>query len=151
VFVSHGRSAEFAPHFIAQIWQPSLQANWIYLFPLALFAIWLVLRAKSFQQFTEWYWFALLTLTPIVHFWYFTWLVPFAVPIGNLGVRLVSLSAFVYFVLPSRVPDWRLTDPERLVLWLPFVLGWLWTVWQDRKSNANIGRSPMSYSEGKGL
>jgi alpha-1,6-mannosyltransferase len=138
VFVSYGRSAEFVPHFVAQIWQPSLQANWIYLFPLALFAVWLVLRAKSFQQFTEWYWFGLLTLTPIVHFWYFTWLVPFAVPMGNLGVRLVSLSAFVYFVLPSRIPDWRLTDVERLFLWLPFILGWLWTVWQSSRKNPKL-------------
>jgi hypothetical protein len=52
-------------------------------------------------------------------------MVPFAVPSQNWGVRLVSLSAFVYFVLPSRLPDWRLTLAERLVLWLPLVLGWL--------------------------
>lgn len=126
-FVSHGRSAEFIPHFVAEIWQPSLQSNAIYLFPLALFVIWLTLRASCFQEFAAWYWFGLLTLTPIVHFWYFTWIVPFAVPNQNWGVRLVSLSAFVYFVLPSRIPDWRLMEPERLFLWLPFVLGWLWT------------------------
>ncbi|MCU0571337.1 MAG: hypothetical protein MUF49_32830 [Oculatellaceae cyanobacterium Prado106] len=65
-------------------------------------------------------------MSPIVHFWYFTWLVPFAVPHQRWGVRLISLSAFVYFVLPSRIPDWRLTDTERLFLWLPFVLGWFW-------------------------
>ncbi|WP_228040802.1 hypothetical protein [Nodosilinea sp. LEGE 07088] len=40
-------------------------------------------------------------------------------------MRWVSLSAFVYFVLPSRLPDWRLTLAERLLLWLPLVLGWL--------------------------
>lgn len=133
VFVSYGRSAEFIPHFVAKVWHPSLQTNSIYLFPLALFVLWLMLRARHFQQFTEWYWFGLLSLTPIVHFWYFAWIVPFTVPSQNWGVRLVSLSAFVYFVLPSRVPDWRLTEPERLLLWLPFVLGWLWTVWSSRK------------------
>jgi hypothetical protein len=85
----------------------------------------LMVRSTTLGQFAEGYWLGLLTLTPIVHFWYFTWMVPFAVPSQNWGVRLVSLSAFVYFVLPSRLPDWRLTLAERLVLWLPLVLGWL--------------------------
>lgn len=124
-FVNYGRSAEFIPHIVAQIWPASLQDNWLYGLPLALFVGWLLLRGTSFGQFTELYWLGLLTLTPIVHFWYFTWTVPFGVSSQNLGVRLVSLSAFVYFVLPSRLPDWRLTEPERLLLWLPFVLGWL--------------------------
>jgi len=138
VFVSYGRSAEFIPHFIANVWQDSLQTNSIYLFPLALFVLWLTLRARHFQRFAEWYWFGLLTITPIIHFWYFTWIVPFAVPSQNWGVRLVSLSAFVYFVLPSRVPDWQLTEPERLLLWLPFILGCLWTAWQSSRSTQKI-------------
>jgi hypothetical protein len=37
----------------------------------------------------------------------------------------VSLSAFVYFVLPSRLPDWQLTTAERLLLWLPLLFGLL--------------------------
>jgi alpha-1,6-mannosyltransferase len=138
VFVSYGRSAELIPHFVAKVWQPSLQANWIYLFPLALFVIWLTLRTNSVEQFAEWYWFGLLTLTPIIHFWYFTWIVPFAVSSQNWGVRLVSLSAFVYFVLPSRVPNWQLTETERLLLWLPFILGWLWTTWQNSQRRQKL-------------
>lgn len=137
VFVSYGRSAELIPHFVAKVWQNSLQTNSVYLFPLALFVLWLTVRATRFQQFAAWYWFGLLTMTPIIHFWYFTWIVPFAVPGQNWGVRLVSLSAFIYFVLPSRVPDWRLTEPERLLLWLPFILGWLWSVWQNYNQNSS--------------
>ncbi len=140
VFVAYGRSAEFIPHFVAKLWQPSLQTNSIYLLPLALYVLWLTLRTTRFQQFAEWYWFGLLTLTPIVHFWYFTWIVPFAVVSQNWGVRLVSLSAFIYFVLPSRVPDWRLTESERLFLWLPFVLGWLWSVWQNSQNSQALSR-----------
>ncbi len=127
VFVSYGRSAEFIPYWVAQVWPASLKANWFYLVPLALVVGWLMLRAKNIRQFSEGYLFGLLLLTPIVHFWYFAWIVPFGVPTGNWGVRWVSLSAFIYFVLPSRIPDWQLTQPERLLLWLPFVLGWLWT------------------------
>jgi glycosyltransferase involved in cell wall biosynthesis len=138
VFVSYGRSAEFIPYWVGQFWQPSLQANWIYLFPLALFVGWLLLRANGVRHFTEWYLFGLLLLTPIVHFWYFAWVVPFAVPTGNWGVRWVSLSAFVYFVLPSRLPDWQLTQPERLLLWFPFVLGWLWTEWKLTRNSSKV-------------
>jgi hypothetical protein len=140
VFVSHGRSAEFLPYFIAKVWESSLQTNSIYLFPLALFILWITLQTTRFQQFAEWYWFGLLLLTPIVHFWYFTWIIPFAVPSQNWGVRFVSLSAFVYFVLRSRLPDWRLMESERLFLWLPFVLGWLWTMWYT-------SRQSIDYSE----
>ena len=138
VFVSYGRSAEFIPHFVAKVWQNSLQTNSIYLLPLALFVLWLTLRATRFQQFAEWYWFGLLSLTPIIHFWYFTWIVPFTVPSQNWGIRLVSLSAFIYFVLPSRAPDWRLMEPERLLLWLPFILGWLWSVRQNSQNNQTL-------------
>jgi len=132
-FVSHGRSAEFIPHFVAKLWPTSLQANWIYLIPLALFLLWLTVRASDFREFAEWYWFGLLMITPIIHFWYFTWMIPFAVATQNWGVRLVSLSAFIYFVMPSRLPDWWLTTNERLFLWLPLVLGWLWTVRQNAR------------------
>lgn len=134
VFVNYGRSAELIPYWVAKIWDESLQANWLYLPPLALFTIWLILRARSFRNFAEWYWLALLTLTPIVHLWYFAWMVPFAVPSQNWGVRFVSLSAFIYFVLPSRIPDWRLTESERLILWLPLLVGWLWTFWQESRT-----------------
>ncbi|NET06766.1 MAG: glycosyl transferase family 2 [Symploca sp. SIO2B6] len=138
VFVSHGRSAELIPYLVSLYWEPSRWANWIYLFPLGLAGIWLLWRARSFLQFAQWYFFALVTLSPIVHAWYFTWLVPFAVATGNLGVRLVSISAFVYFVLQHRAAlgnyDWDLTRQERLWLWLPFVLGWLWTTGLKSKS-----------------
>ncbi len=134
VFVSHGRSAEFIPHLVAQVWEPSLKANWIYIIPLALACVLLLLRSRNFRQFTELYFFALLSLSPIIHAWYFTWLVPFAVIVGNWGVRLVSISTFVYFALQHRKAlgnhDWRLTSKERWLLWLPFILGWLWTTWR---------------------
>jgi alpha-1,6-mannosyltransferase len=135
-FVSYGRSAEFIPHFVAKLWPASFQSNWVYLIPLMLILIWLIFKTDRFQVFAAWFWFWLLLLTPIVHFWYFTWVVPFTLPIQNWGIRLVSLSAFIYFILPSRLPDWRLTEAERLWLWLPFVLGWLWTTWRQSKNLA---------------
>jgi len=134
VFVSYGRSAELIPHLVGKIWEPSRKVNWIYLFPLGLSGIWLLLRSKTFLQFAEWYFFVLLVLSPIVHAWYFAWIVPFAVATGNPGVRLVSISTFIYFVLQYNMAqsnyDWYLSDGQRLWLWLPFVVGWLCTTWQ---------------------
>ncbi|MGD1860507.1 MAG: glycosyltransferase [Leptolyngbyaceae cyanobacterium] len=130
-FVSHGRSAEFIPYFIAQIWAGSRQANWPFALPLGLWIAILLWRTQRLGSFTEGYLIGLLLLSPIVHGWYFTWLVPFAVASRNWGTRLVSLSAFVYFALPQRIAlgdsSWLLTATERWSLWLPFILGLLWT------------------------
>jgi alpha-1,6-mannosyltransferase len=88
------------------------------------------------------YLLALLLLSPVVHAWYFIWLMPFAVPSQNWGARLVSLSAFVYFVLPSRLPDWQLTTPERLLLWLPLLLGLLlsWRAGKQERTEPSTQR-----------
>ena len=131
-FVSHHRSAEFLPYLLGLFWQKSRETNSFYAYPLVFVFILLLWRAKSFQYFVENYFLALLTLSPIVHAWYFTWVIPFAVVTQNLGVRLISISTFVYFMLLYRYAlgdsSWSLTDGERIWLWLPFLLGWLWTI-----------------------
>ena len=145
-FVSQGRSAEFLPHLVGQLWPASLQSNAPYGLLLAAVVAVLLLCGGTLGTFALRTFSALLLLSPIVHFWYFTWLVPFAVPRGNGGVRLVSLSGFVYFVLLSRRPDWWLSDGERALLWLPFLLGWLWTGWTcwRERSAATAGIRPGS-------
>ncbi|PZD71319.1 putative glycosyltransferase [Acaryochloris thomasi RCC1774] len=134
-FVTHGRSAELIPHLLGNIdvlrWN-----NWTYLIPLGGVGLWLILKSRTLGQFTEAFLGLLLILSPIIHAWYFTWLVPFSVMSRNWGTRLVSLSVFVYFVLPFRILtqddfSWYLSNSERTVLWLPYVLGWLWTLKQQ--------------------
>ncbi|MEO1591690.1 MAG: glycosyltransferase family 2 protein [Cyanobacteria bacterium J06632_22] len=131
VFVKYGRSAEFIPYWVAKVWALSRWENWLFAIPLTLVVIWLLLRARHFQRFAEWYLIGLLFLSPIVHGWYFTWLVPFSVASRNWGIRLVSLSAFVYFAMPYRIAlgdySWILMDSERWWLWGPFLLGLLWS------------------------
>ncbi|NET31982.1 MAG: glycosyl transferase family 2 [Cyanothece sp. SIO1E1] len=142
VFVSHGRSAELIPHIVGKFWKSSLDHNWYYLFPLGVAGGWLVLRSRNFGRFAEGYFFALLVISPIIHAWYVTWLVPFAVATQNLGTRLLSLSIFVYFLLPYRLSlgnyDWYLTNEERWLLWTPFILGWLWTLWQQHPPKSSL-------------
>ena len=122
-FVTQARSAEFVPHLLARIWPASSSSNAIHLLPLLLVVALLLWRCRRFGGFAQAYWFALLTLSPIVHLWYFSWIVPFAVPTANWGVRLVSLSGFIYFVLLHRKPDWNLLEIERALIWIPFVAG----------------------------
>ena len=134
-FVIHGRSAEFLPHLLAQIWHGSTKTNSIFAIALGLTTSFLLLKSRSLQQFILNFFTALLVISPIVHGWYFTWIIPFAVETKNWGVRLVSLSAFVYFVLPYRQAlgdrHWNLTEIETLLLWLPFVVGYGFSILRD--------------------
>lgn len=143
-FVSHGRSAEFFPHLLAQVWQPSIKSNSIFALPLGLVSIIILLISTSFQQFTLGFFASLLIISPIIHGWYFTWIIPFAVGTKNWGIRLVSLSAFIYFVLPYRqaLGDryWNLTDTETWLLWLPFILGCAWSIWRSQIQSVKLGQ-----------
>ncbi len=136
-FVVKGRSAEFIPYLISLIWEQSTKYNWIYGIPLCLGVAVLIWNIRKFINFAEWYFFLLFTLSPIVHAWYFTWLIPFAVATKNLGTKWVSLSAFIYFILKHRQAlgdnNWFLTLMERYWLWLPFVVGFIWSQWKYKK------------------
>jgi hypothetical protein len=45
----------------------------------------------------------------------------------------------VYFVLPSRLPDWQLSTTERLLLWLPLLLGLLLSGLLQRRPRTDPG------------
>ncbi|MBX2863015.1 MAG: glycosyltransferase family 2 protein [Leptolyngbyaceae cyanobacterium MAG.088] len=148
-FVVTGRSAELIPHIVGEFWDPSRAANWLYAFPLALVVVWLLLRANSFHKFTEWYLICLMVISPIIHFWYLSWLMPFLVVSRNLGSRLISLSAYGYFVLLHMASNgnysWFLPETLRHVLWWPFVLGVAWSsarvTWPKLKMAPKLNRT----------
>ena len=137
-FVSHGRSAEFLPHLLAKVWHPSTKSNSIFALPLGLITLVLFWKLRSLQKFAIAFFTSLLLISPIIHAWYFTWIVPFVTGTKNWGVRLISMSAFVYFVLLYRQAlgdrNWQLTDSETWFLWLPFVFGLSWSYWQHNQS-----------------
>lgn len=137
-FVSHGRSAEFIPHFLAKVWKHSRETNAIFAIPLAIGTLFVLWKKRTYQQFTRGYFFLLLIISPIIHSWYFTWIVPFGTVTQNLGIRLLSISSLVYFMLPYRQSlnnySWQLTTIETLCLWLPFIFG---TFWETNKIDEN--------------
>ena len=126
-FVIYGRSVALVPQFVAHLWPASIKANWIYALPLLGVVLWNFRCSVSITQFIERYLVALMLLSPIIHAWYFTWLVPFAVATRNWGTRLVSLSVFIYFALPYGLAlgleSWRLSAVQYSFLWIPFVSG----------------------------
>jgi hypothetical protein len=139
-FVVEARSADLIPHLLTLIWPASRHQNWIFALPLILITGLLILRCQRFSTFAEGYFFSLFCLSPVIHAWYFTWMIPFAVASGNWGTRLLSASGFVYFLLPYRqftgleTERWFLSDGERVILWLPFIVGYLRAMGNSRAS-----------------
>jgi glycosyltransferase involved in cell wall biosynthesis len=137
-FALYARSAELIPHYLGLVWETSQRSNGLFVVPLLGVVLWRVLVVKQLKFFAEDYFLGLFVLSPVIHPWYFTWVMPFLVVTQNVGWRWLSLSAFVYFILQHRVatgdPMWKLTEPERLLLWLPLILGFIW--WRVR---GNVG------------
>ncbi len=132
-FVLTARSAEFIPGIVEQVWPASHRMNYLFTLPLIVACLCLILRGRRWVPVAEWFFFLLLILSPAVHAWYFTWLIPFAVASRNLGIRLLSLTGFTYFILQERSATWtgdgnpwQLTPWESAFLWLPFVIGFLY-------------------------
>ena len=95
-FVNYGRSAALVPQLVGDIWPASTRMNWIYTLPLVGVVLWGLLRSLPVDKFTERYFIALMLLSPVIHAWYFTWLMPFGVASRNWGTRLVSRLPLVH-------------------------------------------------------
>ncbi|MEL6439887.1 MAG: glycosyltransferase family 2 protein [Cyanobacteria bacterium J06621_8] len=127
-FVQQARIAEFFPYLLAKVWQGSTNTNSIFAPILMLSAIALLLTAPNLQQFALGWFASLYLVSPIIHVWYLTWIVPFAVGTNNWGVRLLSVSGCIYFVIPFNGYQRNLTDIETWLLWLPFIVGYGWSL-----------------------
>lgn len=131
-FSQYARSAEFIPGIVGWFWEQSKYHNQWFALPLALAWGWIILRGRYFARSAEGIFFATLILTPMLHAWYFTWVIPFATETRNRGAVLVTASAFVYFLLNHHVKlpegEWLLRPWETALLWLPYVCGFLWSM-----------------------
>ena len=135
-FVNIARTSEFIPYWVGLFWPDSIRMNGIFSIPVAALALVLIFTSKSFGKFCENYLFGLLLFSPAVNGWYFTWLAPFAVSSRNRGTLLVSMSGFVYFWLKHREAvygDWEQSVWQKLLLWLPLIIGFVWQIRHSRK------------------
>lgn len=133
-FSQYARSAEFIPGIVGLLWEQSRYHNHWFLIPLAAAWSGCILRGRGFASSAEWMLFLALVLTPMLHAWYFTWIIPFAAATWNRGTIAVTASGFVYFMLYHHVEspggEWVLSPWETALLWLPFVAGFLWSGWK---------------------
>jgi hypothetical protein len=138
------RSAELIPRFVGDFWEESLKLNSLFVWPFAAVVLWRLWRSRSLRAFGEEAFLATYVLSPVIHVWYFTWAIPFAVASRNLGLRLVSVSAFVYFLLEYRqavsAPPWRQTGWEVVAMWTPLLVGFAWSRWRERVARRGDGR-----------
>ena len=129
-FVREARTSELAPWLLAQVWPETAYRNGLLLWFFAPVAAWLFFKARTLVGFGESFLVALLVFAPSVHIWYCAWLIPWAVQTRNLGVRAVSVSGFIYFGLWHNLVttgEWSQSLAEKLLLWLPLLLGFWWT------------------------
>lgn len=139
-FGQYARSAEFLPRLVGVFAEWTTRANSVFVWPALALLLWRMVAAKSFRAFAEEAFLITFACSPAVHAWYFTWALPFAVASRNLGLRLVGISAFVYFLLEYRQAlgpaPWRQTWTEMLLMWTPLLAGFAWSRWQARAATS---------------
>lgn len=84
-----------------------------------------LISARSFAGFQTRSFLTLFAFSPMIHAWYFTWLVPFALMRYRVTIVLLTISGMIYFLLPYRQclqGEWLIYPVERLLLWSPYLL-----------------------------
>jgi hypothetical protein len=119
---------DFLPWVAGLFWEGAAVSNhwipWMFLPLCALALAWARRAPRAFEN----YFTALLLCLPSVHAWYFAWAMPWLVLSRNWGALLLSVSGFAYFWVwrtHELTGRWETAPAERLLLWLPFVAGWL--------------------------
>ena len=81
-------------------------------------------RAPADRQI-RWVLGALLLFSPIIHFWYLCWLLPFIALRPNAGWLGLSLSSAAYFFVweNAQLTGWRLLPWQEVLFWSPLAIG----------------------------
>ncbi len=124
------RSAAFLPDLVAHFYPQSSHSNSWLVLPVVAGWLGIIFFSSRFTAAAE----RLLAWTyvwsPLVHAWYFVWIIPFAVASRNAGTIALSASGFIYFLLYHYVEapqgQWILPPWQIALLWLPFVAGFIW-------------------------
>jgi len=126
-FTTVARSTEFVP-WIAELLNPNPEApyeNKVFILPLLISLGCIGLFCRTFSGYLTAAFLCVFTFSPMVHVWYFTWIIPFALRRMTALILLLSFSGFLYFLLPTRYiisEDWVISPLERLAFWSPLLL-----------------------------
>lgn len=111
------------------------------LFYLAIVAIAfaLMIRNEPLGRYANLYLGVYFIFAAAIEPWQFLWLAPFAVGIGQLGFRLVSISAFIYFfAFVESETRAALTIWQSWALWAPLLFGLIWYGVKDRSKTDGL-------------
>ncbi len=101
----------------------SVGADYFY-WAVLLVSIILMFRNETMERFSNLYIGTYLVLGVAVFPWHFLWLAPFALGVKHVGFRLVSMTAFLYFLAYQATEgDVGLESWQSAVLWVPFLIG----------------------------
>lgn len=142
-FVLYARSFGLIATTLSSPWPDAFGGNGPFLLPVGA-AAFILMRSPSVTLLCERWLALLLVLSPMVHAWYFTWLIPFAVATRNAGSIAVSISAFAYFGILhlSGVPrgGWPLLLLQYAIIWLPLICGFAWSEYQRARESVESFR-----------
>lgn len=136
-FVTNARGMDLIPWLGSRLWPTLLTSNGWIVWAFAPVAAAVFFTTRRLRDFGELFFTVMLLFAPSVHAWYFVWLIPWAVVSRNLGIRLLSISGFVYFWAwhtQASTGVWAVSPWERGLVWGPLVLGALWTWWRKQRS-----------------
>jgi len=101
------------------------RATGIVMMTFATLMLWVMLTVKTVMKAAFVLIAGLVLLSPVVHYWYVLWIVPFVVIYPALSWLLVSLSSGAYFMSTFAVQsgfEWSLPVWAMWVIWLPFLV-----------------------------
>ena len=111
----------------------------LFYFAIVAIAFALMIRNEPLGRFSNLYLGIYFIFAVVIEPSQFLWLAPFAVGVGQLGFRLVSISVFVYFFafVESEAPT-TLTIWQSWALWMPLLLGFAWYAVKGRSKTDGL-------------
>jgi Glycosyl transferase family 2/Glycosyltransferase family 87 len=91
----------------------------------ALVTLWILWAIKTPTKAAYILIASLVLLSPVVHYWYILWVIPFVVLYPSMSWLVLSLSSSAYFASTFSVEngeDWSLPIWAMWLMWLPFLL-----------------------------
>jgi alpha-1,6-mannosyltransferase len=144
-FSRSARSAELIPA-VADFLRNagSIDNRWFFGL-LILTWIYIAARTRDFISAVEWSFLATYVLSPMLHAWYFIWILPFAVRSRNAGVIALAASGIAYFIVNYTLSrpggGWTFTWWQRAIIWVPFLVGFglnAFRSWRDASSQSIV-------------
>jgi hypothetical protein len=136
------RSAEFIPAIADFISQSGPTDNHWFMIAMLIAWIWVGLKSRTLLEAAQWGFLATYLLSPMLHAWYFVWALPFAVKTKNIGVIALAASGILYFIVHYTLEQpggsWTFTWWERAAIWLPFIIGFAYSIIKTRKESNGI-------------